>query len=100
MKDELVANIVLQVVCCIERARIESGVARNIDHDLINASTYRYTRLKAPDIAMRYRIPYNRIMFALRKSNEIDEMKVYELSEAFWSELAHPLLLVKEILET
>ncbi len=49
---------------------------------------------------MRYRIPYNRIMFALRKSNEIDEMKVYELSEAFWSELAHPLLLVKEILET
>lgn len=100
MKDELIARIVLQVVCCIERARIESGVARNIDHSLISAEAYRYTRLKAPDIAARYRIPYNRIMFALRKSREIDESEVYELSEPFWSELAHPLLLVKEVIES
>ena len=91
-------EIALQIACCIERARIESGLPNGWPPS--DAETYWYTREAAPDFSRKLGIPYTQVVSALNKTHMLVESKILRLSEPFWSDLAHPFLILKEVMES
>ena len=91
-------DVALQIACCIERARIESGLPTGWPPP--DVETYWYTREAAPDFGRKLGVPYQRVLSALNKTHMIVESKIFRLSEPFWSDLAHPLLILKEVMES
>jgi hypothetical protein len=91
-------NVALRIACCIERARIESGLPTGWPPS--DAETYWYTREAAPSFSRKLGIPYPKVVSALNETNMFVESKVFRLSEPFWPDLAHPLLILKEVMES
>ena len=59
---------------------------------------YWYTREAAPSFGRKFGISYGRIVIALKKAEGLSKSEVYRLSEPFWPQFAHPLLVIKEVM--
>lgn len=92
-------EIALRIACCIERARIESGLPTH-SWPPPDVETYWHTREAAPDFGRKFGIPYTQILPLIEKTHSFVESKIFRLSEPFWSDLAHPLLILKEVMES
>jgi hypothetical protein len=96
-----VTSTALQIACCIERARIElTGTGQLVAHNFITAEIYAYTRVEAIRIIGSYHISFSKIEFLLKFTERMNKSEVYKISEPFWPRLAHPELLVREVLES
>lgn len=93
-----VALIALQIACCIERARLES-----MDSQAWPASDneiYWHTREAAAVFGRKLGVPIPQIVSALRGLTlRFSKQKdIYRLSEPYWPDLAHPELVIKEVM--
>ena len=93
-----VALIALQIACCIERARLES-----MDSQIWPASDneiYWHTREAAADFGRKLGVSVPQIVSALHSvALKYTKRKVYLLSEPYWPDLAHPELVITEVME-
>jgi hypothetical protein len=90
-------NVALRIACCIERARIESSCGHFPDWSV---HTYWHTREAAQPYARELGVSFTQVIPALKRAESFVQSKVYELSEPFWSDLAHPLFILKEVMES
>jgi hypothetical protein len=89
-------DIALQIACCIERARLESGFIGNWpDPDV---EIYWYTREASVDFSRKLGVRYFQVVLELQKIRQLLDVEIYKLSELFWPQLAHPDLIIKEVM--
>lgn len=88
----------LQIACCIERARIESKDGKSWPE--LNNEIYWHTREAAAIFSKKLGVPFPLVISALKKVPFTHTRQtIYRISKSYWPDLAHPSLVIKEVME-
>jgi hypothetical protein len=91
-----VTSTALQIACCVKRARIESKKLGPIEGDMILS----HTEKEAIRVSNSYYGSFDKVQFLLEFMERGHVFDVYNISKSLWPRLAHPWLLVREVLES
>jgi hypothetical protein len=92
-------SIAHQIACCIERARLES-TDNGLSWPSPENEIYWHTREAAAIFGRKLGVSVPALVHALSEVSSIyTKRSIYLLSEPYWPDLAHPLLVVKEVME-
>lgn len=97
--DEMTTDdIALRIACCIERTRI---ITKSLDlYPDWDCHEYWYTREAAQPFARKLGVSFIQIGPLLGKVQSLSDIKIRELSEPYWPDLAPPAILLREVMES